>query len=37
MVKLFVRIARKGHEFDPTNPVLRSRLEKRFEKFRKLL
>ena len=33
MVKLFVRIARKGHEFDPTNPLLRKRLEKRFQKF----
>jgi endoglucanase len=37
MVKLFVRIARKGHEFDPTNPILRTRLEKRFQKFRRYL
>ena len=37
MVRLFVRIARKGHEFDPNNPTLRDRLEKRFEKFKKQL
>ena len=37
MVKLFVRIARRAHEFDPANPDLRSRLEKRFAKFESLL
>jgi endoglucanase len=34
MVKLFVRLARKAHEFDPANPDLRMRLEKRFGVFR---
>lgn len=32
MVKLFVRIARHAHEFDPALPKLRKRLEKRFSK-----
>jgi len=37
MVKLFVRVARRGHEFDPSNAGLRERLEKRFGRFRKYL
>jgi len=37
MVKLFVRLARQGHLFDPANLPLRERLEKRFEKLKPLL
>ena len=37
MVKLFIQIARNGHEYDPSNSALRERIEKRFSKVRKLL
>jgi endoglucanase len=37
MVKLFVAVARAGHTFDPSNPQLRERIEKRFAKHAKLL
>jgi endoglucanase len=37
MVKLFVRVARHGHEFEPGHGALRERLEKRFEKLKGLL
>ena len=37
MVKLFVQVARKGHEFEPGHAALKERLEKRFEKLKGLL
>ena len=37
MVKLFVEVARRGHEYEPGHGPLKKRLEKRFEKFRSLL
>ncbi|MGE5611378.1 MAG: M20/M25/M40 family metallo-hydrolase [Bacillota bacterium] len=37
MVKLFVAIARHGHEYREGHHALRSRIEKRFKKVRKLL
>lgn len=37
MVKLFVRIARAGHEYEPGHKLLKARLEKRFEKWKGLL
>ena len=37
MVKLFVRIARAGHEYEPGHRLLKARLEKRFEKWKALL
>lgn len=37
MVKLFERLARQGHRFEPVNVPLRERLEKRFEKLKSLL
>ena len=37
MVKLFVKVARKGEEFDASNGELRGRLEERFEKFKSAL
>jgi len=37
MVKLFVRLARQGHAFEPVNVPLRERLQKRFEKLKPLL
>lgn len=37
MVKLFVHVARTGHEFEPGHKALRQRVEKRFEKLKHLL
>ena len=37
MVKLFVEVARRGHEYGPGHGPLKKKLEKRFEKFRGLL
>ena len=37
MVKLFVHVARTGHEFEPGHKALRERVEKRFEKLKHLL
>jgi len=37
MVKLFVRLAKNGHEFEPGHKALRERIEKRFEKLKPLL
>lgn len=37
MVKLFIRLARTGHEYEPGHKLLRSRIEKRFQKFRHFL
>jgi endoglucanase len=37
MVKLFVHVARGGHEFEPGHKALRERVEKRFEKLNGLL
>jgi endoglucanase len=37
MVKLFVRIARSGHVYEPGHKLLKARLEKRFEKWKGLL
>src|SRR4051812_20618718 len=37
MVKLFVHVARSGHEFEPGHKALRERVEKRFEKLKGLL
>jgi endoglucanase len=37
MVKLFVRVARNGHEFAPGHAALKARVEKRFEKLKHLL
>ncbi|HET6249086.1 MAG TPA: hypothetical protein VFE47_15430 [Tepidisphaeraceae bacterium] len=37
MVKLFVELARRGHEYEPGHGALKKRLEKRFEKFKDLL
>jgi putative aminopeptidase FrvX len=37
MVKLFVEIARKGHEYEDGHRRLRERLEKRFDKLKHLL
>ena len=34
MVKLFVQVARNGHEFRPGHAALKERLEKRFEKLK---
>jgi endoglucanase len=37
MVKLFVQVARAGHEYEPGQRALRERVEKRFEKLKHLL
>ena len=37
MVKLFVHVARSGHEFEPGHKALKTRIEKRFEKLKGLL
>jgi endoglucanase len=37
MVKLFVHVAKSGHEFEPGHKALRGRVEKRFEKLKHLL
>ena len=37
MVKLFVHIARTGHNYEPGNKLLKRRIEKRFEKLKHLL
>lgn len=37
MVKLFVRLARHGHEYDGTHAALRERIVKRFDKHKHLL
>lgn len=37
MVRLFVEVARRGHEYEPGHKLLKQRLETRFEKFRHLL
>jgi endoglucanase len=37
MVKLFVRLAKQGHEFDGSNRALRARVEKRFRRLAPLL
>lgn len=37
MVKLFVRIARAGDQYEPGHRLLKARLEKRFEKWKALL
>lgn len=37
MVKLFLQIARHGHQYEPGHKLLKSRLERRFNKWRKLL
>lgn len=37
MVKLFVQLARHGHEYQPGHKLLKQRVEKRFEKLRRLL
>jgi endoglucanase len=37
MVKLFLQLARAGHEYEPGFRLLRGRLEKRFSKWKKLL
>jgi hypothetical protein len=37
MVKLFVEIARKGHDYDGGHGQLRQRLQRRFDKLKHLL
>ena len=37
MVKLFVQLARTGHEFEPRHKALKRRIEKRFNKLKSLL
>jgi putative aminopeptidase FrvX len=37
MVKLFVQVARSAHQFEPGHKALRQRIEKRFEKLKRLL
>jgi len=37
MVKLFVQVAKAGHEFEPGHAALKERVEKRFEKLKHLL
>jgi putative aminopeptidase FrvX len=37
MVKLFIEVARRGHEYEPGHRMLKERLEKRFKKFASLL
>ena len=37
MVKLFLQIARTGHQYQPGHKLLKARLEKRFTKWEKLL
>jgi len=37
MVKLFLAVARSGHEYEPGHKALRDRVEKRFEKLQRLL
>jgi endoglucanase len=37
MVKWFVHLAKTGHEFEPGHGALRERIEKRFDKLKKLL
>lgn len=37
MVKLFVHLARHGHEYEPGNALLKERIEKRFRKLEHLL
>ncbi len=37
MVRLFVELSRRAHEFDGTHEALRERLTKRFESFRERL
>ena len=37
MVKLFVRLARFGHEYEPGHKLLKARLEERFERMKQFL
>ena len=37
MVKLFVEIARRGHEYEPGHKVLKKRLGECFEKWKGLM
>jgi len=37
MVKLFVHLARTGHEYQPGHRLLKERIEKRFERLKPLL
>lgn len=37
MVQLFLQIARTGHEYEPGHKLLKKRVEKRFEKLKRLL
>ena len=37
MVKLFIHIARTGHQYEPGHKLLKQRLEKRFDKLKRLL
>ena len=37
MVKLFIALAQRGHEYEPGHKALKERLEKRYAKFAKLL
>jgi putative aminopeptidase FrvX len=37
MVKLFLQIARTGHEYEPGHKLLKKRVEKRFEKLKRFL
>ncbi len=37
MVKLFVEIARRGHEYEPGHKLLKARVEKRFKKLQRYL
>lgn len=37
MVKLFVHVARTGHQYEPGHKLLKQRLEKRFSKLKRLL
>jgi endoglucanase len=37
MVKLFIDVAKNGHEYNPTNAALRGQIEKRFNRVKRLL
>jgi hypothetical protein len=37
MVKLFVHLARMGHEYEPGHRLLKDRIEKRFKRLAPLL
>ena len=37
MVKLFIQVVRRGHDYEPGHTLLKKRLEKRFEKLKRLL